>query len=104
MGWILVLFAAFFEVIGVIGLKRYSQKKNLLNIFLFLGGFGFSFVLLYMSFNYLQISVAYAVWIGLGTAAAVLINMIFFNESKSVARIVSLIIIVIGVTGLKAVS
>lgn len=56
------------------------------------------------SFHYLQVSVAYAVWIGVGTAAAVLVNMIFFNESKNFGRVMSLIVIIIGVTGLKAVS
>lgn len=104
MGWFFVALAASLEVIGVIGLKSFSQHKSLKNASLFFGGFGFSFVFLYLSFLYLQVSVAYAVWIGIGTAAAVLINMIFFGESKSTGRIVSLIIIVIGVTGLKAVS
>jgi len=47
---------------------------------------------------------AYAVWIGIGTAGAVLINMIFFNESKSTGKILSVILIVIGVVGLKYVS
>ncbi|WP_106766945.1 DMT family transporter [Paenibacillus faecalis] len=104
MGWLLVFIAALFEVIGVIGLKKFSQKKSFFNMLMFSGGFGGSFVFLYASFNYLQVSIAYAVWIGIGTAAAVLVNMIFFNESKSIGRIISLIIIVIGVTGLKAVS
>ncbi|KMK75761.1 DMT family transporter [Alkalihalobacillus pseudalcaliphilus] len=104
MGWIYVFVSALFEVVGVIGLKKFSQKKNFLNLLIFIGGFGLSFILLYLSFQYIQISIAYAVWIGIGTAAAVLVNMLFFHESKSSARIISLIIIVIGVTGLKAVS
>ncbi|MGG1445192.1 SMR family transporter [Brevibacillus laterosporus] len=104
MGWLFVFLAAIFELIGVIGLKKFSINKSLLNTVLFFGGFGTSFALLYASLNYLQLSVAYAVWIGIGTAGAVLVNMIFFNESKSIGRIISLIIIVVGVTGLKAVS
>ncbi|MBS5914289.1 MAG: SMR family transporter, partial [Paenibacillus macerans] len=50
------------------------------------------------------VSIAYAVWIGIGTSAAVLVNMIFFGESKSIGRMISLLIIVVGVVGLKAVS
>ena len=52
----------------------------------------------------LQVSVAYAVWIGIGTAGAVLLNMFLFGESKSKARIISVFLIVCGVTGLKALS
>ncbi len=104
MGWFLVVAAALMETLGVVGLKRYSQNKSALNGLLFFGGFGASFVLLYQSFRYLQLSVAYAVWIGLGTAAAVLVNMAFFGESRSIARLLSLGVIVAGVVGLKAVS
>lgn len=104
MGWLFVMMAAICEIFGVIGLKMYSQIKTTTNLLLFVGGFSASFGLLYLSFNYLQLSIAYAVWIGIGTAGAVLVNMIFFGESKSIRRIISLIIIVMGVTGLKAVS
>lgn len=104
MGWLFVTFAAISEIIGVIGLKLFSIKKNIKTGSLFLGGFGLSFFLLYQAFAYLQLSIAYAVWIGIGTAGAVLINMFFFGESKSGSRIFSLILIIVGVTGLKLVS
>ncbi|CAM4148308.1 multidrug resistance protein SMR [Bacillus manliponensis] len=104
MGWIFVFFAAISEIVGVIGLKMYSEKKTLRNGAIYLGGFAVSFTLLYTSFQYLQVSIAYAVWIGIGTAGAVLLNMFFFGESKNMARIVSVMAIVIGVTGLKALS
>lgn len=104
MGWLFVAIAAISEIIGVVGLKLFSGRKTFRNVVLFVGGFALSFALLYQSFHYLQVSVAYAVWVGVGTAGAVLMNMFFFGESKSAARIISLIIIIIGVTGLKAVS
>jgi len=104
MGWFLVVLAAVMETVGVVGLKRYSKRRTALNALAFFGGFGASFALLYQSFRYLQLSVAYAVWIGLGTAAAVLVNMLFFGESRSSARLLSLGVIVVGVVGLKAVS
>jgi paired small multidrug resistance pump len=104
MGWILVICAAASEIVGVVGLKLYSQKKTIKNGIIYLGGFGASFAFLYTSFNYLQLSIAYAVWIGIGTAGAVLLNMVLFGESKSKLRIASVALIVIGVTGLKALS
>ncbi|MBB6448733.1 paired small multidrug resistance pump [Geomicrobium halophilum] len=104
MGWLLVTLAAASEIIGVMGLKMFSQNKTLQNMLIFVGGFGVAFGLLYASFNFLQLSIAYAVWLGTGTAGAVLVNMLFFGESKNMGRIISLVIIVVGVTGLKAVS
>ncbi len=104
MGWLLVLLASIAEIIGVIGLRFYSQKKTVRNLLLYIGGFGLSFALLYASFNYLQLSIAYVVWIGIGTVGAVAVNIIFFGESKNFTRIISIIAIIIGVSGLKAVA
>lgn len=104
MGWLYVFFAAVSEVVGTLGLTMYSKQKTIKSGVVYFGGFAASFVFLYISFQYLQVSIAYAVWIGIGTAGAVLLNMIFFGESKSTGRIASLLFIIIGVVGLKAVS
>ena len=103
-GVVFCIVAAISEFVGVVGLKKYSERKPFINSILFVGGFGAAFVFLYISFNYFQVSTAYAVWIGIGTAGAVLINMLFFGESKNPRRIASLMLIVIGVVGLKALS
>lgn len=87
MGWLFVFIAALFELIGVIGLKKFSLRKSFLNLLMFFGGFGGSFVFLYASFNYLQVSIAYAVWIGIGTSAAVLVNMIFLMNPKALSAL-----------------
>ncbi|CAM4015349.1 DMT family transporter [Mesobacillus zeae] len=104
MGWIFVFLAAASEIAGTLGLKMYSQEKTWKSGALYLAGFGASFALLYTSFHYLQMSIAYAVWIGIGTAGAVVFNMVFFGEPKNLMRFVSLGLIVVGVTGLKALS
>ncbi len=104
MGWVFVILAAVAEIVGVIGLRFYSQHKTVRNLLLYIGGFGLSFALLYASFSYLQLSIAYVVWVGIGTVGAVLVNIMFFGESKNLARIISIIAIIIGVAGLKAVS
>ena len=96
MGWIYVLIASSLEISGVIGLKLFSQKKNLPNLVLFASGFALSYLFLYFALDYLDMSIAYAVWMGLGTAGAVIVNMI--------SRIISVALIIVGVVGLKMVS
>lgn len=103
-GWLLVLAAALAEVLGVIGLKKFSLRRSGGHLLMFSAGFAASFALLYRAFDYLPMSTAYAVWIGLGTAAAVVVNMLFFGESRRPARLFALLLIVVGVTGLKALS
>ena len=104
MGWIYVIIAATLEIAGVVGLKMFSRKKNLANLLLFFGGFVFSFLFLYLSLEFLDMSFAYAVWMCLGTAGAVTINLFFFGESRRLCRIVSVGLIIIGGVGLKMVS
>lgn len=104
MGWLFVLLAAASEIVGAAGLKLYSQRKTLRNGVLYIGGFGASFAFLYASFNYIQLSIAYIVWVGIGTAGAVLINIFLFGESKNIGRILSVVLIIIGVMGLKVFS
>lgn len=101
MKWLLVFAASAAEIAGVIGLKKFSQYKTLPRLLGFVGGFTASFMLLYRAFKYLPVRAAYAVWIGAGTAGAVLVNMFLFGEGKNPGRVAGLVMIVIGVVGVK---
>src|SRR5699024_790560 len=104
MGWVYVALASAMEMIGVYGLSKFSRERNVMNWFLYYGGLAGSFVFLYMSFQHLLVSVSYTVFIGIGTAGAVILNMILFGESRNIFRIISLGVIIVGVMGLKALS
>lgn len=103
-GWGLVFIAIMAEMVGIYGLSLYSRGKTLFNTFMYFGGLAASFIALYFSFKYLPVSIAYTVLTGIGTAGAVAINIIFFNESKDIKRLISLGFIIAGVCGLKALS
>lgn len=81
MGWIYVFVASALEILGVVGLKLFSRRKSLFNLALFSGGFTLSYLFLYFSLAYLDMSIAYAAWMGLGTAGAVIINMVFLARA-----------------------
>lgn len=104
IGWTFVALAATAELIGVFGLSLYSRNHNLINRMIYYGGIFLSFALLYFSFHYLPLSIAYTVFTGAGTAGAVLLNIVFFKESKNIKRLISLGAIIVGVVGLQYVS
>jgi quaternary ammonium compound-resistance protein SugE len=52
----------------------------------------------------LPVGTAYAVWVGIGAVGTAILGMWLFNESRDVARIVCLLLIVAGVAGLKFVT
>ena len=57
--------------------------------------FGFALAL-----KKIEVSVAYAVWSALGTAAVSVFGIIMFGESCNLKKVISLILIMIGVVGL----
>lgn len=58
------------------------------------------FVCLTMALKRLDMGIAYAVWAGVGTALMAIIGILFFGESISLIKIISIIFIMLGVIGL----
>ncbi|SDN24375.1 multidrug efflux SMR transporter [Bacillus sp. OK048] len=103
MDWLLLVFGGFFEVVGVIGIKRTAEKNNVVNNLILIGGFIMSFLLLVRAMETIPLSTAYAVWTGIGTVGAAVVGMVFFKESKSWVRIACILGIIFSVVGLKLV-
>lgn len=51
--------------------------------------------------KYIDLSVAYAIWSGLGVALIALIGFLYFEEPVTAQRVISLLLIVVGVVGLQ---
>jgi quaternary ammonium compound-resistance protein SugE len=45
---------------------------------------------------------AYGIWVGIGAVGAAILGMVLFGESVSAVKVVSLLLIVAGIAGLKA--
>ena len=48
----------------------------------------------------IEVSVAYAVWAGAGTLLIAILGVIFFKESISLLKVVSMLLVIAGVVGL----
>jgi quaternary ammonium compound-resistance protein SugE len=52
----------------------------------------------------IPIGTGYAVWTGIGAVGVAILGMILFGEPKTVLRLGSILLIVIGIAGLKLVT
>ena len=62
---------------------------------------GASFYLLSLGMRDLPASSSYAVWVGIGAVGTALVGIFFLGETRSVLRLVSITLIVLGVIGLR---
>ena len=69
-----------------------------------LGAMAGSVVLLGLALRGLPLGTAYAVWTGIGTVGTVIWGIMMLNEPASLARIACILMIVLGIAGLKLLS
>lgn len=101
MSWVYLIFAGLTEIIGVVGLKKVAEKSAWFSYVLVIGGFLTSLTLLRMAMEEISLSVAYAVWTGIGTVGATVVGILFFNEPKSLWRMVCIVGIIVCIVGLR---
>ena len=59
---------------------------------------------LWLAQRNIPMGTAYAVWTGIGAAGTFLVGIMFFDDSASLLRIMSVFLIIAGVVGLKLAS
>lgn len=104
MAWIYLFFAGLFEVGWAIGLKYTEGFTRLVPSALTLAAMGISFWLLATALKTLPVGSAYAVWTGIGAVGTAALGIILFKEPATAARLVSILLIVAGIAGLRLTS
>lgn len=99
--WIILLVAAGLEVAWAIGLKYTEGFSRLWPSLATVATMAASLYLLALAARELPIGTAYAVWTGIGAVGTALIGMLWLNEPATAARISCILLIVVGVAGLK---
>ncbi len=102
--WAVLLVAGVCEVGWAIGLKYTEGFTRLVPSAWTLCAMAISVILLGWSLKTLPVGTAYAVWTGIGAVGTALLGMVLFNESREVARLVSIGLIIAGIVGLKLVT
>ena len=104
MGWVFLIFAGLFEVVGVTGMNMILKKKSPLSFMVLLIGLGSSFTFLSLAMQTLPMGTAYAIWTGIGTVGSGLVGILFYGESKNWLRIVFMAMVLSAAVGLKLIS
>lgn len=104
MHWCLLLLAGLFEIGWAVGLRYSEGWTRTLPSLLTLGALAISLGLLSSALRGLPLGTAYAVWTGIGAAGTAIVGMLLIGESASPLRIASILLIVLGVLGLKLAS
>jgi quaternary ammonium compound-resistance protein SugE len=101
MAWIFLGIAGLFEVVWATAMK-YSEG------FTKLGPTALTFIAMVISFAFLSFSLktlplgtGYAIWTGIGAAGAFVVGILFLGEALTLGRVISIILLVSGIVGLK---
>jgi quaternary ammonium compound-resistance protein SugE len=104
MPWLWLTLAGLLEIVWAIGLKYTDgftrPVPSAVTVVAMIGSVYF----LALAVRSIPIGTGYAVWTGIGAVGVAILGMILFDEPRSLLRIVSILLIVAGIAGLKLVT
>ena len=99
--WILLFIAGLLEIVWSVSMKASAGFTRHQYTALTLVAAGLSFWLLGLAMRTLPVGTAYAVWTGIGAVGAALLGIVLFAEAITLARVVCICLVVVGILGLK---
>lgn len=101
MQWIILLLAGLFEVGWAITMKYSDGFTVLLPSVITVVGYIASAVFLSMALKHLPLGTAYAMWTGMGIVGTSILGVFLFHEKLSAPQVICVILILVGIIGLK---
>lgn len=101
MAWLILCVAGLFEVGWAIGLKYTEGFTRLWPTVWTVSAMVVSLWLLGIAMKSLPVGTAYSIWVGVGAVGTVILGIVLLGESVNTLRIVSLLLIITGIIGLK---
>ena len=101
MAWFFLVIAGVFEVVWATFLKLSDGFSKLGYSAATIAGMIISFYFLAQATKTLPIGTAYAIWTGIGAIGATIVGILFFKEPMTMIRGVFVVILLVGIIGLK---
>jgi len=102
MCWFYLVIAGLFEIGWPLGLKlSQTMQVKIPGIVLAVVSMALSGVFLWLAQKSIPIGTAYAVWTGIGASGTLFVGILLFGDSASILRMLSVLLIIIGIIGLK---
>ncbi len=101
MAWIYLFIAGLFEIGWAVGLKYTEGFTKLWPSVITIVTMILSFYFLSSAVRTIPIGTAYAIWTGIGAVGTAILGIFLFGESKEFIRLFFILLIVIGIVGLK---
>jgi small multidrug resistance pump len=97
MMWLTLASAIVAEVLGTTAMKYSDGFTKLWPSLATAVGYLIAFILLAQTLKTMSVGTAYAVWSGAGTAAIAAIGMVFLGEAASAAKLIGIVLVILGV-------
>ncbi len=101
MAWLILLLAGLLEIVWAVGLKYTAGFTKPIPSLVTIGAMVASFLLLGQALRSLPLGIAYSIWVGIGVVGTVIFGAWLFNESLSLLKVCSILLILLGIIGLK---
>ncbi|WP_417388640.1 quaternary ammonium compound efflux SMR transporter SugE [Gimesia sp.] len=101
MPWLILILAGCFEVGWAVGLKYTEGFTRLFPSLWTISSMIVSLGLLGLAMKSLPLGTAYAVWVGVGAVGTVILGAVLFQEPVNAIRLISVLLILAGLIGLK---
>ncbi|MET8200578.1 DMT family transporter [Micromonospora taraxaci] len=101
MAWLVLVISGLLETAWAIALDRSAGLSRLVPSAIFVVTLVLSMAGLAYALREIPVGTGYAVWVGIGAVGTALVGMLALGESASLPRILCLLLVVVGVIGLK---
>ncbi|MBQ9244281.1 MAG: multidrug efflux SMR transporter [Proteobacteria bacterium] len=101
MKWLMLALAGLFEITWACSMKYSEGFSKIVPTLITVIAYLASALFLSLAMKKMPLGTAYAIWTGVGIAGTSLLGIFLFHEKASLPQMICVILIIIGITGLK---
>lgn len=101
MAWLVLVISGMLETVWAVSLERSAGFSRPVPTAVFAVSLVASMAGLAYALRTIPVGTGYAVWVGIGAVLTAVVGMVVLGESASLPRLISLLLVIAGIVGLK---